>query len=197
MLRNSVKFLLPNCCELIDPEDFKQTHLDVLKLPYPCVAFEASWHKEGEHLRTGEFAETLSTKRIALCWESDPMFEAIPGINYWLQHYPDGGVFALPIYYGDEQKQWHIASGGLFVPHENEVRKITMDPRLPASLIAKEVKLNNGEAKKRSKEFLAEPFVVLPEFYEQIAYALGSKEKATANILLNAHDDTGVQCSQL
>lgn len=200
MLRNSIKFILPNCCELIDPEDFKQAHLDVLRLPYPCVAFEAPWKKEGEHLRTGEFEETLSTKRIALCWESDPVSEAIPGINHWLQFYPDGGVFALPIYYSDAHKQWLVASGGLFVPHENVVRKVTMDQKLPASVIAKETKLKNGEAKMSNKEFLAEPFVVLPEFHEQMAFAFGSKAKATANILLNAHDEVSMMiqaCSVL
>lgn len=41
MLQTSIKFILPNCCNLIDPEELRQAHLDLTRLPFPCVAFEA------------------------------------------------------------------------------------------------------------------------------------------------------------
>ncbi|WP_156901452.1 hypothetical protein [Azohydromonas australica] len=189
MLRNSIKFLLPNCCELIDPEDFRQAHLDMARLPYPCVAFEAPWEKENVCLRMGEFAEALSTRRIALCWESDPANEVFPGSNDWLEYYPDGGVFVLPVYYSDDHRQWMVGAGGLFIPHSNFIRKATFEPKLPGSLIAKETRVQNGEAKASANEYLAEPFEVLPEMVEQLAYAFGSRDKATANIILNASDE--------
>ena len=46
MLQHSVKFILPNCCDLIDPNELRQAHLDLTRLPFPCVAFEAPWEKE-------------------------------------------------------------------------------------------------------------------------------------------------------
>ncbi|MGQ0555549.1 MAG: hypothetical protein ACT4PN_06355 [Nitrospiraceae bacterium] len=45
-LRQSVKFILPNGCHLIDPREFRQAHLALIRLPFPCVAFEAPWVTE-------------------------------------------------------------------------------------------------------------------------------------------------------
>nr|WP_160174208.1 hypothetical protein [Erwinia amylovora]CDM08050.1 hypothetical protein EAMY692_p10003 [Erwinia amylovora] len=45
MLKDSQKFILPNCAEFIAPEDIRQTHLDLARLPYPIVALEAPWVK--------------------------------------------------------------------------------------------------------------------------------------------------------
>ncbi|CAI8853771.1 hypothetical protein D3C76_529220 [compost metagenome] len=42
-LRDSVKFLLPNCAELIDMSELRQAHVDMARLPYPVVALEAPW----------------------------------------------------------------------------------------------------------------------------------------------------------
>lgn len=100
MLRESVKFLLPNCCDLIDPDELRQAHLDLLRLPYPLVAFEAPWEKGEDGLRqVGEFPQTPATKRIALCWEASPKYEVVPGLNEILSHFPQGGVFVVPIYW--------------------------------------------------------------------------------------------------
>lgn len=91
MLRDSVKFLLPNCCELIDPEDMKQAHLDLLRLPFPCVAFEAPWYKGDDGvLAVGEFRQTPATKRIALCWEARPEYGATAGPEQHPRHLPRG-----------------------------------------------------------------------------------------------------------
>ncbi|QGA52831.1 hypothetical protein [Pseudomonas brassicacearum] len=40
-LRDSVKFLLPNCAELVDMSELRQAHVDMARLPYPVVALEA------------------------------------------------------------------------------------------------------------------------------------------------------------
>lgn len=47
LLENSVKFILPNCADFIAPEDLRQTHLDLARLPYPVVTFEIPWRKRG------------------------------------------------------------------------------------------------------------------------------------------------------
>ena len=45
MLSTAPKFLLPNCAELIDVENVRETHLELLRLPYPVTVFEAPWRK--------------------------------------------------------------------------------------------------------------------------------------------------------
>ncbi len=53
-LRQSVKFILPNGCHLIDPQEFRQAHLDQLRLPFPCMTFEAPWETEQPIQQCGE-----------------------------------------------------------------------------------------------------------------------------------------------
>ncbi|MFM8749081.1 hypothetical protein, partial [Rhabdaerophilum sp.] len=119
MLQHSIKFILPNCCDLIDPNELRQAHLDLTRLPFPCVAFEAPWEKEDRIEQLGEFQQTPMTKRIALCWEASPKYELLPGLNSILEAFPAGGVFVLPIYWGPENRVWTVALGGSFVPYEN------------------------------------------------------------------------------
>ena len=40
LLDSSVKFFLPNCCDIIDPEQLRQSHFDLSRLPYPIVALK-------------------------------------------------------------------------------------------------------------------------------------------------------------
>ena len=193
MLQGSVKFILPNCCNLIDPDEIRQAHLDLIRLPFPCVAFEAPWDKEKEgpeHI--GDFKQTPATKRIALCWEALPEYEVLPGLNNILEAFPDSGVFVVPIYWGPEFKKWTVAMGGTFVPYGNELQDLTPDEVLPAMRIAHAAKIEAGQVKGNAKQFRAEPFYLLPEFFEQALSTYGDREKAYAQIILDSHDETMV-----
>lgn len=194
MLQSSVKFILPNCCNLVDPAEMRQAHLDLVRLPFPCIAFEAPWDKEEdgpEHI--GDFKQTPATKRIALCWEAHSEFEILPGLNSEvLNAFPEGGVFILPIYWGPEQKQWTVTMGGSFIPYGGEIRDLAMDQQLPATRIAHAAKIQADQANQKGKEFRAEPFYVLPEFFEEAASVYGDREKAYAQIILDCHDETMV-----
>lgn len=190
MLQHSVKFILPNCCNLIDPDELRQAHLDLTRLPFPCVAFEAPWEKEDGIEQLGEFQQTLATKRIALCWEAGPEYELLPGLNSILNAFPEGGVFILPIYWGPEYRRWTVALGGSFVPYENTVQDVKLDESLPASRIAHAATIKAGLAKPNAKEFRSEPFYLLPEFYEKTLAAYGgNREKAYAQIILDSRDE--------
>lgn len=91
LLDQSVKFILPNCCSVIEPDQLTQNHVDMARLPFPCIAFETPW-------MTGEFVEHSVggspqkevTKRIALCWEIGQVPEPKKGLNQWAKHYPQG-----------------------------------------------------------------------------------------------------------
>jgi len=190
MLKKSVKFILPNCCELIDPNELKQSHLDMTRLPFPCVAFETPWEKEDDIEQLGEFHQTPATKRIALCWEANPEFEPLAGLNGVLIPFPEGGIFIVPIYWGPEHRRWTVALGGSFVPYANVVQTVTLDDYLPASRIAHAAVINAGLAKPNAKHFRSEPFYLLPEFYERtLAAYSGDREKVYAQIILDSRDE--------
>ncbi|WP_149330583.1 hypothetical protein [Citrobacter braakii] len=96
LLENSVKFTLPNCADFIAPEDLRQTHLDLARLPYPVVTFEIPWEKEGTLETYFDKQALRSTKRIALCWEAKVELEPVPGINRVLERFPGGGFLSVP-----------------------------------------------------------------------------------------------------
>ena len=190
MLQHSVKFILPNCCDLIDPNELRQAHLDLTRLPGPGVAIEAPWEKEDGIEQLGEFQQTPATKRIALCWEASPEYELLPGLNSILEAFPEGGVFVLPIYWGPEHRRWTVALGGSFVPYENTMQDVKLEESLPASRIAHAATIEAGLTKSKAKHFRAEPFYLLPEFYEKTLAAYGgNREKAYAQIILDSRDE--------
>lgn len=199
MLQNSVKFILPNCCNLIDPEEFRQAHLDLARLPYPCVAFEAPWEKDDGIEQLGDFQQAPATKRIALCWESDSKYEPVSGLNSVLNSFPEGGVFVAPIYWGPAQRRWTVGLGGIFVPYENTLQEMALEKTTPAGRIAHGAALEAGLVKTKAKEFRAEPFYLFPEFYERTLAAYeGNRDKVYAQIILDARDEvqTAIQvCS--
>ncbi|MBX3319726.1 MAG: hypothetical protein KF890_07585 [Nitrospira sp.] len=189
-LHQSVKFILPNGCQLIDPQEFRQTHLDQIRLPFPCVAFEAPWETEHPVQQPGEFTQWRATKRIALCWEAGPDHELLPGHNRILTTFPEGGVFVVPIYWSPEVQHWTVAFGGAFVPYHNTVITRTLEEATPSSRLAAEALITAGRATPTSMQFQAEPFVLLPEGYAEILEKHdGNREEVFAQIMLDSHDE--------
>lgn len=192
MLQTSVKFILPNCCNLVEPDEVRQAHLDLIRLPFPCVAFEVPWDKEREGPEyIGDFRQSPMTKRIALCWDAR-QFEPLPGLNSLLDAFEEGGVFVLPIYWGPEHKKWTVALGGAFVPYGCELSSLDLGDAMPASRIANAAKIAVGQSHEKSKQFRSEPFPILPEFYERAIATYGSRAKADAQIILDASDEVMV-----
>nr|GEU29196.1 hypothetical protein [Tanacetum cinerariifolium] len=192
MLQHSVKFILPNCCELVAPDDLRQAHIDMLRLPFQCVAFEAPWDKGGEiEEYIGEFRQTPATRRIALCWDS-AQFEPRPGLNSFLDAFPQGGAFVLPIFWAPQFKKWSVALGGIFVPYNNKLEKININEALPGTRIAFAAKLAAGHAHEKSSQFRSEPFPMFPEIFEAATRQDGSREKTYGRILLDASDEVSI-----
>jgi hypothetical protein len=199
MLEHSVKFLLPNCCDIFDPHETRQAHHDLVRLPYPCVAFEAPWEKEGGSLQLGEFEQWPATKRIALCWEPHPQYELLPGLNSVVNAFPAGGVFVLPIYWGPKFPHWMVSLGGIFYPYGNVFEERSIEDAPPASRIANAALTEAGRAAS-TKHYRSEPFYILPEYFDMTVQQRGSREKAYAQIMLDAADETTMlvqACSML
>lgn len=190
MLHNSVKFILPNCCEMLEPQEYRQAHLDLARLPYPVVTFEIPWVKESPTPPIAGFPESPSTRRIALCWESKTGFEPVPGCNDVLQAYPEGGTFILPVSWSDVQKMWVLSPGYVFFPHENTILDVNSDAELlPASRLALDALRDSGLLNANAAQFRAEPFITCREFEEDLIKRAGSRERLYAQLILDTRDE--------
>jgi hypothetical protein len=187
MLRDAVKFILPNCAELLDPEHVSQAHIDLLKLPFPVVAFEIPWQKI-DAADAGYRDHLKSTRRIALCWEPGATPRELHALNGILEVFPQGGVFVLPISWLDPIGIWNVGIGGAFIPYENTLSAV--DPSKVTDLNAKAMEaLNNaGLLPRKLRQFAAEPFILQFEHFDAIA-AQSSRDVAFANIINDARDE--------
>lgn len=143
LISESTKFILPNCANFIDVENFSQTHLDLARLPYPVVTFEIPWVKDKPLQKYKDFPNTLSTKRIALCIDYTQEHKhlcPVPNLDPLLNSFPEGGVLVFAIYYNDQDKSWIMCQGGSFVPYDNQLEKLNNGvlKSLPASVLATE-----------------------------------------------------------
>lgn len=190
LLQRSIKFILPNCCDIFDVDSLDQKHLDLVRLPFPIVAFEAPWEKDAPLFEVNGVMQTRATRRIALCWEPEA-YELLPGMSDWLQVFPAGGVFVLPIYYCPGMP-WQLGFGCIFQPYENVVTPVNINEGLPASRMAVEAILGvGGRINKHTKQFKCEPVPILIELFEAEATRVGRNE-ALAAILLDCGDETNV-----
>jgi hypothetical protein len=198
LLKQSVKFILPNCCDLLDPYTLGQAHLDQLRLPYPCVAFEAPWIKEGggpEYF--GGLLQTDATKRIALCWDLESHPDVAPELAILLSKY-GCGVCVAPIYWTPAFGYWTVAIGGTFVPYDSVVQDVDPARMSAPSAIARNAYVEAGQTKANATVFGVHPFVLAPQAFEMAVRKFSSRHEAVAAIFIESHDEvmTAIQaCS--
>ncbi|WP_175773559.1 hypothetical protein [Paraburkholderia phenazinium] len=182
MLERAVKFMLPNCAELLDKRTFGETHLELLRLPYPVTAFEAPWmEEEKSRLEMPGFPLCKSTRRLTLCWEAHEDTEMFPGLNEISAFFGGEGVFTMPIYYLDDHRCWSLSGGGMFVPRDFHV-----DPGVEvssATQLVDESVQSSIRNYQNAYRFRAEFFTLLPELFDQLVVTYGGdKTRALASI---------------
>lgn len=188
LLEKSVKFVLPNCGALLDIEHFSQAHVDLLKLPYPVVAFEIPWKTEHEIKNIGGMAQYTSSRRIALCWEPEATPAELSALNTILQKAPEGGVFVLPIAWMDNVGMWSIGVGGTFIPYDNTFAAIEEGNAVnPLTARSMEGLRAAGLLGKKPRRFDAEPFVLQYEHFE--AVSRGDTEAGFMSIMSDTRDE--------
>ncbi|WP_338811198.1 hypothetical protein V2V90_24005 (plasmid) [Agrobacterium leguminum] len=171
LLQRSVKFILPNCGELLDVNSFSQAHLDLLRLPYPVTAFEIPWKTDRSIEILGGIEQVMASRRIALCWEPDATPAALrdAGLNTILERFPQGGAFVLPVSWIDEHSIWTIGLGGSFVPYDNTF--VPMDETTRVNGISHrsyDALKEAGLVGKKVQKFDSEPFIIQPEQFETL-----------------------------
>jgi hypothetical protein len=193
MLSTAPKFLLPNCAELIDVENVRETHLELLRLPYPVTVFEAPWRKADitPAATVAGVQESLSTRRIALCWEMTADNSLVTGLRempLFRERYPEGGVFIYPIFYSDELKMWNPGAGGTFVPREFRIPEGHRQTRMTRMML--DVKKTAGRLHRNTFEHFPEPFVLLEEMFRlMVTESRGDVDAALARLSYDASDE--------
>lgn len=168
LLERAVKFILPNCADLLDADSVGQAHLDLLRIPYPVTALEIPWQVDHSVDTIGGVEQQYSSRRIALCWEPEATPPAWELLNTIKTKAPQGGVFVLPIFWADEQRVWSMGLGGVFIPYHNTFAPLAEKPDNPLSLRAAEALMNVGLANSKSQTFKSEPFIVQHEQFNSM-----------------------------
>lgn len=187
MLRRSVKFILPNCAELLDPLHVSQAHIDLLKLPFPLVAFEVPWQKT-DAKEAGFLDHYTSSRRIVLCWEPEATPPELAHLNMIVDRFPQGGVFVLPISWVDKIGIWSTGIGGAFVPYENTLNEVDQININPLSARAMEALNGAGLLPKKPRQFAAEPYILQSEHFEAVI-ANSDRDTGFSNIMNDTRDE--------
>ncbi len=187
LLRESVKFILPNCAELVDMGELRQAHLDLARLPFPVVALESPWVFVGNE---GEDKPGCrrSTKRIALCIAMGPeLAEMLPDTERFLEE-EHGGVVVYSLYWNDATSRWVLPMGGLFVPHENEVAAYSPGEATLLERLSNDSLLEADPANTKPRKFNIAPTVLMPEKFGHFCEELGL-EQTLACIVRETRDE--------
>ncbi len=196
MIEQSIKFILPNRCDLIDPDEFKQAHYDLLRLPYPCVTFEVPWEDESDGSgwldEVGGVQQQHATKRIALCWEVGSGYDIDLGLGEFSNSFPQGGVFVLSVFWTQESKFWSTCHGGGFIPYGAQVRTYESPSLSTSDKMIHQIKKDAGILGASKKGTEGKVFIALPELFAALSKEFGSVDRALAEVLLNTHDEAMV-----
>lgn len=186
-MRESVKFILPNCADLIEMGEVRQAHLDLARLPFPVVALESPWVFVGNE---GEDKPGChrSTKRIALCVTMGPeLTELLPDTGKFLKE-EHGGVVVYSLYWNDATSRWTLPIGGVFVPHQNEVADYVPEEAALLDRLANDWLLEADPTYTRQRKFNIAPTVLMPEKFAHCCDELGY-ERTLACIVKETRDE--------
>ncbi|WP_318914437.1 hypothetical protein [Shinella zoogloeoides] len=133
MLRRSVKFILPNCAELLDPLHVSQAH----EAPLPARCFRSSLAEN--RCKGRGLSRSLQVNPSHCPLLGARCNAAATGASQrHLDRFPQGGVFILPISWLDVIETWNVGIGGAFVPYENSLAAVDQAQVSPLSARAME-----------------------------------------------------------
>lgn len=185
LLDKGDKFILPNCCDLIEPDKFGSDEYALLKLPYPITVLEAPWVKDTTAPMPTTLEVSKSERRIALLIESSsPAVRGVQDVFGRLISDREG-VLLISIFHANNEWQTHC--GGLFMPYGVDLSSIANDP---SSIFEK---INNhyvesGLTAPDAQRILTEPVILMPELFKMLAQRIGD-EAAMKDIIDNSRDE--------
>jgi hypothetical protein len=160
LLKVSIKFILPNRGGFVDPFSLPDSELNLIRIPYPVVAFEVPWDKEEDN--------NFITKKIILCWENIAP-EPISGLHdKFLNLYPDSGVFVAIFSWDNSNKVWISPVKGFFLPYKKMI--INMDnfgkekDTTEWSLLV----IKKGKSASQRRGYLVDTFILQEEVFDKV-----------------------------
>lgn len=183
ILKDAVKFILPDNGELIDFTKVDEATMDLLRLPFPVVALEIP-HPPGANLiEDGPLKETPSSRRIALVWDASfaPSSKISPD-------YKKPGVYVLALYYTDLDKCWQVSPMGAFLPQDAEVRHVKDGAKGEVEQLTFDTLRAIDAITEKSPIIAVNYFNVLPQMLELLAAAIGQKA-ALARMEMDVRDE--------
>lgn len=114
------KFILPDWGKIFESHEMKLCY-DVqipTRLPYPITALEYHCPYDDPRCTPMMHNETASSKRIALCVETEALHEHTAMLSHLHEKHVSGspGFYVFPIAYFDEGQFWSPPASGMFFP---------------------------------------------------------------------------------
>ncbi len=190
VMREAVKFNLPEHGELVALETLDEAFSEFVRLPFDAVCLEAAFPVNGKtvpvYRGNDTFLENCSTRRIAVAW-TQQYAQRFPALC------PQGareGFYVASVYYDDEDRNWLAAPLLSFIPKNPAIERIPVLPSQGAQGLEYEFLLKQGAVRPNSAGYECETQVFLSEFVHLMAEEMGSVEAALARFSLDLRDET-------
>ncbi|MNR71517.1 hypothetical protein D3C71_21460 [compost metagenome] len=188
LMREAVKFILPDHGDLVALESLDESFSDFVRLPYDAVCLEYPFSPE-EDVYTGDpqFAEHPASRRIAVCWST-----AVAGRYPALvpPGGPAGGYFTASVYQSDGDKRWMLCPVVSFTPLSPAIYQGVLPPTSAAETLEREFLLKRGAIKLSNSSYETYTVRLCPEMVMLMAHELGSEDAAMARLSLDVRDET-------
>ncbi len=194
LLHESIKFILPNCCPLIEPTSYNEYHHELLKLPYPICSFEAPWIRDNYYIEEGQ---KISKKRIALAFEHNELANAESEyfrqfLSYLLNHDKRDGIVVISIFH-TEKYGWTMGASMTHIPYKDEyVPPIDLDMNVKVR-----ERLSKNPGKLGDYIMIAEPYPLYPNIERTKKFIENSLVENTDEITMVAEACAILNCENI
>lgn len=125
LITKAEKFILPDWGRIFEPEELELC-MDVefpTRLPYPIIALEFPCNYHNPKCEPMQPQELPSSKRIALCVETEALHEHTGMLSHIHEKHTAGepGFYVLPISYSDAGEVWTPPPAAMFFPRGGNV----------------------------------------------------------------------------
>jgi hypothetical protein len=188
LLREAVKFNLPEHGELVALENSDDSFSEFIRLPFDAVALEAPFPPDKDvYAGGGVFHETASSRRIAACWSSS-LAGRYPALC------PSGmdrpGFFVASVYFHDEAKRWLLAPLASFIPLNPAIQRGAEAPLPGADALERKFLESQGRLKPTTATYECRTVNLCPEMVALMAQEAGSMEAAIARLSIDVRDES-------
>ena len=186
LLRDSVKFLLPDNGYLFAEHDFRPAMFDLLRLPYPSCALEFTATPE---LYAAHSGLAYSSKRIALCFDPRQLppaqiarFSRLCGKPF-LDNVPERSLAVMAVY--EVEGMWSAAVGVVLIDLEED-KPLPLKGEIPEELRAMAERVGERLQSKKTAHGLPATFLTFPG---RARIAGQSAEEATEALYIDTIDE--------